>query len=104
MYCVYVLQSIVDNKRYIGCTSNFRKRFSQHQNSKSKSTALRKPFKIIYLEFCVNKYDSFYREKYFKTGFGRRYLNNRLKNYYSNERPRPPRETSSRGDAGEGGL
>ena len=33
------------------------------------------------LEACLNEIDAIKREKYFKSGFGRRFLNNRLENY-----------------------
>jgi putative endonuclease len=34
---------------------------------------------LIYFEACVNKKDAFRREIYLKTGMGRRYIKNRLK-------------------------
>jgi len=33
------------------------------------------------LNYCLNKYDALKREKYLKSGPGRKFVKNRLKNY-----------------------
>jgi predicted GIY-YIG superfamily endonuclease len=38
----------------------------------------RPPFEIVYYEVCMDKQKVISREKYFKTGFGRRFLNDRM--------------------------
>jgi len=38
---------------------------------------------LIYYEACLNQKDSFKREKYLKTTYGRRYLKNRLREYFT---------------------
>jgi putative endonuclease len=81
MYFTYVLRSRKDNKLYIGFTENLRARISQHNNGKTRSTVGRQPLSLIYYEACLNEIDAINREKYLKTGYGRRYLNNRLANY-----------------------
>ena len=78
---VYVLRSVKSGKWYIGCTKDLRKRFMEHQDNKSTYTKGRGPFELIYYEASLNKLDGFAREKYLKTGMGRRYLNNRLKRF-----------------------
>ncbi len=83
MYYTYVLRSKKDNDSYIGFTDNLEKRFAEHNGGKVKSTKNRRPFNLIYYEACLNKQDAVKREKYFKTEFGRRFLNNRLENYHS---------------------
>jgi len=45
------------------------------------STDHRRPLKLVYYEACLNENDAIAREKYFKTGFGRRFLRNRIENY-----------------------
>ncbi len=82
MFYTYVLLSKKDNKFYIGFTDNLKNRFIQHNKGKVKSTVSRRPFVLIYYEACLSKQDAIKREKYFKTGFGRRFLNNRLENYF----------------------
>lgn len=83
MQYVYVLKSEKDGHWYTGCTSDLRKRFNEHNKGAVLSTKGRGPFQIIYYEACVEKYDAFAREKYLKTGMGKRYLRNRLKRFLS---------------------
>lgn len=78
-YYTYLLQSLKSNKWYTGYTKDLRDRFKQHQENKSTYTKNRGPFKLIYYEACLNQYDAKAREKYLKSGMGRRYLKNRLK-------------------------
>lgn len=61
-------------------TNDLRRRFSEHNNGKSEYTRPRGPYKLIYYEASLNENDAKLREKYLKTGVGKRYLKNRLKN------------------------
>ena len=83
MYYTYVLASQKDGKWYTGCTENLRKRFKQHNEGDVASTKSRGPFDVIYYEASVEIHDAFAREKYLKTGMGKRYLKNRLKRFLS---------------------
>jgi putative endonuclease len=76
---VYILQSLQSENWYTGCTSDLRKRFAEHNNGISTYTKDRGPYKLIYYEASLNKQDAFAREKYLKTGMGKRYVKNRLK-------------------------
>jgi len=78
MYYTYILKSKKDNKLYIGYTNNLKQRFDEHNSKKVKSTKNRTPFKLIYYEACLDKEKAIKREKYFKTGFGRRFLKERI--------------------------
>ncbi|MBI2459463.1 MAG: GIY-YIG nuclease family protein [Parcubacteria group bacterium] len=78
MYYTYVLISIKDKKLYIGFTNDLSKRFLEHQNGQVNSTRDRRPLKLVYYEACHDKYKALGREKYFKTGFGRKFLENRI--------------------------
>lgn len=75
----YVILSEKDGKLYTGSTGDLRKRFNQHQNGQTTSTKNRRPWKLIYYEMCLSETDARQREKYLKSGMGKRYLNNRLK-------------------------
>ena len=86
MYYTYVLLSNRDNKFYIGYSADLRVRFNEHQEGKVTATQNRRPLMIVYYEACLNKQDAIKREKYFKTGFGRRFLSNRLKIYLTEAR------------------
>ncbi len=81
-YYVYVLESMKDNKQYVGFTNDLRKRMDQHQQGKSLATAPRRPFSLVYYEACRSRTDAIRREAYFKHSEGRRFLAKRLKDYY----------------------
>ncbi len=81
MHFTYVLISKKDGKWYTGCTDDLRKRFKEHNSGKVVSNKGRGPFEILYYEACAEKHDAFNREKYLKTGMGKRYLKNRLKRF-----------------------
>lgn len=78
MYYTYVLKSKKDNKLYIGFTEDLKKRFSQHNAGLVKATKDRRPLELVYYEACNNQQKAIKREKYFKTGFGRRFLKERI--------------------------
>jgi putative endonuclease len=80
---VYVLRSKKDDKWYTGCTKDLRKRLAEHQSGRDGYTKGRGPFSLIYYEACRNPEDAFVRERYLKTGMGRRYLRNRIKRFLS---------------------
>lgn len=80
MYYTYVLLSKKDNKFYTGSTGNLKKRFEEHNKGLVSSTRYRIPLTLIYYEACVSKEDAQQKEKYLKTGRGKHYLQNRLKN------------------------
>jgi putative endonuclease len=83
MFYTYVLQSQKDGKWYTGSTKDLRKRLNEHNTGRVFSTKNRGPFEVIYYEACCNESDARYREKYLKTGMGKRYLKNRLKRFLS---------------------
>ena len=78
MYYTYVLRSKRDGKLYIGYTDNIDGRFIRHANGLVESTRERRPLELIYYEACLSKQMALKREKYFKTGFGRRFLKGRV--------------------------
>ena len=69
---------IKDQKLYIGFTNDLKRRIKEHNNREVKATQKRTPLRLIYFEACINKNQAIKREKYFKTGFGRRFLKNRI--------------------------
>ncbi len=83
MFYTYILQSKKDKKLYTGFTNDLRKRFNEHNSGRNFSTKGRGPFELIYYEACINEQDARSREKYLKTGMGKRYLKNRLKCFLS---------------------
>lgn len=81
LYYVYVIRSIKSGMLYTGFTSDLRKRFNEHQSGKSTYTKSRGPYELIYFEASFNANDALAREKYLKTGMGKRYLKNRMKRF-----------------------
>lgn len=78
MFYTYILKSKRDNKLYIGFTNNLKNRILLHNKGKVESTKDRRPLLLIYYEACLDEEKAIKREKYFKTGFGRRFLKTRL--------------------------
>lgn len=81
MFYTYVLLSEKDREFYAGFTGNLQLRIKEHQRGSVESTRDRRPLKLVYYEACMDEQDAIKREKYFKSGFGRRYLRNRLECY-----------------------
>lgn len=81
MFYVYVLQSLKDNKFYVGYTNNLKKRKAEHDEGLVFSTKNRRPLNLVYYEACLKQQDATHREKYLKSSWGKRYLKQRMKNY-----------------------
>ena len=81
MYYTYVLQSKKNGRFYTGQTNDLRKRLKEHNNRKSTYTRLQGPYKLIYYEACVDEEDAKARERYLKSGRGKRYLKERLRRF-----------------------
>lgn len=78
---VYVLESIRDGNRYIGYTTDLKRRLEEHKKGNSVATKYRLPVALIYFEGCINEQDAKRRERYLKTAQGRRFLGLRLSEY-----------------------
>jgi putative endonuclease len=83
VYYTYVIQSEKDGHWYTGFTNDLRKRFGEHNKGVVFSTKNKGPWKLIYYEGCLDEDDARAREKYLKSGMGKRYLRNRLKFFLS---------------------
>ena len=86
MFYTYLLQSLRDGQWYTGYTDDLRKRLRQHNQGEVWSTKSRKPFSLLYYEACHNEEDARQRERYLKSGMGKRYLKNRPKRFLSLKR------------------
>ena len=78
MFYTYVIKSLRDNKLYVGWTNDLKKRLKSHNDGLVESIKARRPLKLEYYEACRDKEKAIQREKYFKTGFGRKFLKNRM--------------------------
>jgi putative endonuclease len=84
MYYVYVLLSQKDSRFYTGSTSDLRRRIQQHNSGNVESTMNRRPLELVYYEACRNQDDAKAREMYLKSGMGKKYIHNRLRDYFNN--------------------
>ena len=78
---VYILLSKKDNMFYTGYTSNLQNRIKDHIRGKVASTKNRRPLLLVYFESSLNQQDATRREKYLKSGNGKIYLKNRIRNF-----------------------
>jgi putative endonuclease len=81
MHYTFVLYSDKDGEWYTGATSDLRARFRQHVEGRVKATEHRRPLVLAYYEGCLSIDDAFRRERYLKSGRGKRYLRQRLTNW-----------------------
>jgi len=82
MYYVYVLYSEKDKHLYIGSTPDLKKRILKHNTGRVRSTKNRRPLKLIYYEAYILRRDTLRREKYLKSGGGRKELAKQLEKYF----------------------
>ncbi|MBU1104953.1 GIY-YIG nuclease family protein [Candidatus Parcubacteria bacterium] len=78
MHYTYVLKSKIDEKYYVGYTEDLQNRVEMHNKGLVEATKSRAPLTLVYYEACLDKYKALKREQYFKTGFGRRFLKDRV--------------------------
>jgi putative endonuclease len=83
VFYVYVLRSGFDDGLYIGYSANLRARIRSHRAGANLATAHRSPWKLIYYEAYLNQVDAVGRERYLKSGSGRRFLKAQLRKYLS---------------------
>jgi len=71
MRYVYLLESVKDpGQRYIGLTSNVKRRLKDHNFGKSAHTAKHKPWKLVAALFFQDDARAAEFERYLKTGSG----------------------------------
>jgi putative endonuclease len=61
----------------------------RHSDVRIRSTAHRRPLTLVYYEACIDVDDAFRRERFLKTGKGKRFLRNRLASFLSRTSTRP---------------
>lgn len=83
-YYVYVLFSLSYKLFYTGYSRSLKNRIREHQEGKVYSTKNRLPVILIYFEGCLNQKDATRREKYLKSGNGKIFLRNRLREHFKN--------------------
>ena len=74
MYIVYAIKSISKDWIYVGLTSNLEQRLKKHNAGHNKSTKPYAPFILVYSEEQTDRISARKREKYLKSGSGKRWL------------------------------
>ena len=70
---VYVLESVSNGKRYVGSTGQaLTERVKQHNRGATSWAKKNGPFRLLYWEEHPNKTEALRRERFLKTGIGRR--------------------------------
>ena len=79
MFCVYILQSCIDRRYYIGMTSQLvEERLKDHNQGKSSYTKKFSPWKLVWF-CCFSKEEKAMAfESYLKTGSGYAFSRKRL--------------------------
>ena len=84
MFIVYVLRSLKNHKRYVGQTSKDAFiRLKEHNSGCNKWTRENGPFIIIHVEEYKTRTETIKRERFLKSGQGRKWLDENIKNQHS---------------------
>jgi len=75
---VYVLKSQSYSKYYVGMSDNPQRRLEEHNKGKVTATKPYRPYRIVLVEEFPDRQKAHYREKYYKTGFGRKVWKKKL--------------------------
>jgi len=81
MYYVYILLSLKTKRLYTGSTSDLKQRFYEHNTKKGGEYSKRiGPYKLIYYEAYLSKTDALKQEIFYKSGYGREIVKNKIEN------------------------
>ncbi len=84
VYYVYLLENQDDKSWYIGFSANLRQRIERHQKGDGARTTKRKQnWDLVYYEAYKSEQDAKGRERFLKSGSGRKYLKKQLVHYFA---------------------
>ena len=83
MFYVYVLKSLKNGRLYTGSTNDLERRLYEHNNGQTRYTRKTGPFELIYKEPYNTSLEAKRREKFLKTGKGRKLLKSILDRYFT---------------------
>jgi len=76
-FTIYALKSLIDDRIYVGFTTDVEKRLKEHNSGKTKSTKGYRPWFLLFTEELTGTFDDARkREKYYKSGIGKEKLKN----------------------------
>ena len=74
MYSIYVIQSRIDKRIYVGLSANVEKRVEDHNSGRVFSTKGYRPWILVYTEKVGSRKEARERERFFKSGCGKEYI------------------------------
>ncbi len=74
MFTVYVLKSKNADWFYVGMTSDFERRLSDHNRGYNLSTKAKAPFILLFTELYNSSSEARNREKFLKNASGKRFI------------------------------
>jgi putative endonuclease len=78
MHYIYAIKSCVKQWIYVGMTNDVERRLKEHNSGKNRSTKPYLPFELVYTEQLESREAARLREKYLKSGSGKRWLKSRI--------------------------
>jgi len=97
MHYVYVLHSERDAGLFIGCCADLRTRMREHRQGRCQGTAHRLPLRLAYYEAYLCREDAEGRERFLRSGPGRRFLRCQLRHFFERFAARPPTSNATAG-------
>lgn len=82
MFYVYVIQSKVKGRLYVGKTADLKRRLAEHNAGQNTSTKAYMPWDLIFYEAYIKQSDATRREKYLKTTQGKQALKRMLRDRF----------------------
>ena len=79
-YYSYVLRSLKNGILYKGSTNNIEYRLHHHNTGKSPYTSRHTPWEMVLFEEFNSRSEAMKREKWYKSGVGRDWINLQLEN------------------------
>ena len=70
MYYVYILQSKKDESRYIGVTTDLRRRFEEHNSGNARYSSTKRPYLLKWYSAFTQKQKAYEFEQYLKSSSG----------------------------------
>lgn len=79
MFYVYVLFSIKNKRLYTGYTEDLKQRIREHNNGSGGIYSQKnRPYTLVYYEALLSKKDAMRQEKFYKSGYGREVLKEKI--------------------------
>ncbi|MEK9172945.1 MAG: GIY-YIG nuclease family protein [Patescibacteria group bacterium] len=79
MFYIYILRSLSHNTLYVGSSKYPRSRLEEHNRGKVRYTKGRMPWELVYKESFSSRAEAMKRERFLKSGQGRKWVKENLK-------------------------